>query len=70
MREEGRIPPVASCNWLSPAVRKYIDHGTAGLLSLLENDKGPAENIRLLLENESLRVQLAQRFNDSVTRRS
>jgi len=49
-------------------VREYIDHGVSGLLSPPGDPESLAENICLLLENESLRLRLAKTGNMVVSR--
>lgn len=48
-------------------VREYIKHGVTGLLSPPGNPESLAENLCLLLENESLRVELAEACNRFVS---
>jgi L-malate glycosyltransferase len=48
-------------------VREYVQHGVTGLLSPPGDPNGLAENLCLLLENESLRVQLAKACNTLVS---
>jgi len=48
-------------------VREFIQHGVTGLLSRPGNPKSLAENLCLLLENESLRVQLARACSSFVS---
>jgi glycosyltransferase involved in cell wall biosynthesis/ubiquinone/menaquinone biosynthesis C-methylase UbiE len=49
-------------------VREYIEHGVTGLLSPLGDPQSLAQNLCLLLENENLRVRLAQAGNSFVSR--
>ena len=51
-------------------VREYIQHGVTGLLSPPGDPESLAENLCLLLQNESLRVQLAKACNSFVSRLS
>ena len=51
-------------------VREYLQHGVTGLLSPPGDPESLAENVCLLLENESLRVQLAKACNSFVSRLS
>jgi glycosyltransferase involved in cell wall biosynthesis len=54
----------------SGGIREFIHHGVTGLLSPARDPKALAENLCLLLENDSLRVQLAKACNSFVRRLS
>ena len=53
-----------------PGHREYIRHGVTGVLSPARDPNTLAQNLCLLLESDSLRVQLAKAFNDFVCRLS
>jgi L-malate glycosyltransferase len=49
-------------------IRDFIENGTTGLLSSPEDPKALAANLCLLLENEDLRMKLANAVNGSISR--
>lgn len=44
----------------SGGIREFIEHGVTGLLSPVKDPRTLAENLRLLIENDALRIRLAE----------